>query len=170
MRRTFLCLLAVVPLAVLAGCDTAGLSPEEVAARDREAARVAELRAQYPDDPAFFRTNVGDTVHFASDSSALSPEARARLRRQAQWLGVNLGYDAVIEGYADDRGPRGYNMPLAARRSQAIASYLVSLGLPRERLRGVTFGEENPARTCEAPDCLAANRRGVTILVAGDLL
>lgn len=170
MRWKASLLSGLASLAVLAGCETIGMSSAEVAAREQRAARVAELRRQYPDDPDFFRRNIGDTVRFATGSSVLSPEARARLRHQAQWLGVNYDYHAVIEGYADERGPRGYNMPLAARRSQAIADHLVSLGLPRERLRSVTFGVEDPTRLCRAPDCLAENRRGVTVLVRADLL
>ena len=160
----------LIGLMALAGCDGLGMTPEQRAARDQKDARVAELRLRYPDNPEFFRQSIGDTVYFASDSSALSPEARARLRRQAQWLALNTGYDAVIEGYADDRGPRGHNMPLAARRSQAIAAYLASVGLPRDRLRAVTFGEEEPARLCQEAACLQENRRAITVLVREDLL
>jgi peptidoglycan-associated lipoprotein len=120
-----------------------------------------------PSSPAYFQQTVGDRVLFAVDQSTLSPEARATLDGQVQWLMTNADYNAVIEGHADEQGTRAYNLALGARRANAVMEYLVSQGIPGNRLRFVTYGKERPIEICSQEACYAKNRRAVTIISAG---
>ena len=120
-----------------------------------------------PSSPAYFQQTVGDRVLFAVDQSTLSPEARATLDGQVQWLMSNADYNALIEGHADEQGTRAYNLALGARRANAVMEYLVSQGIPANRLRFVTYGKERPIEICSQEACYAKNRRAVTIISAG---
>ncbi|MBP0482600.1 peptidoglycan-associated lipoprotein Pal [Sagittula salina] len=124
------------------------------------------------DDPtssAYFQQRVGDRVLFAVDQSTLSPEARATLDGQAQWLLTNSDYMAVIEGHADEQGTREYNIALGGRRANAVKEYLISKGVSANRLNQVSYGKERPLEICSAEACYAKNRRAVTVLAAGGL-
>lgn len=123
--------------------------------------------ASDPRSPAYFQQAVGDRVLFAVDQSSLSPEARATLDGQVQWLLTNSDYNAVIEGHADEQGTRAYNLALGARRANAVMEYLVAQGIPSNRLRFVSFGKERPIELCSEEACYAKNRRAVTIISAG---
>lgn len=162
--------LALLAAGAVAGCTTAPLDATNASRSTPADAEMAALRASYPDSVAFFASSIGNEVRFETGSADLSDEARARLSRQAQWLLVNDHYIAVIEGYADRRGPYGSNQTLAARRSQAVQAYLARNGVPRDRLRGAVFGERYPAKPCGSDACLAGNRRAVTRLVSDELL
>ncbi|MEL7174347.1 MAG: OmpA family protein, partial [Pseudomonadota bacterium] len=89
------------------------------------------------------------------------------LVQQAQWLANNPGVSATIEGHADERGTRDYNLALGARRASAVRSFLASQGVDSSRLRTVTFGKERPISTCSNESCWSENRRGVTVLAGG---
>src|SRR6185503_4307462 len=80
-----------------------------------------------------FVVNVGDRVFFESDSSELTPQSVANLEKQAQWLGRYNRYAFTIEGHADERGTREYNIALGARRAQAVRDYLTSRGVEANR-------------------------------------
>lgn len=103
-------------------------------------------------------------VFFGYDQFTLSPEARIALTAQANWMNNYQTMNAIIEGHADERGTREYNLALAARRAEAIKSYLVSLGVSPSRLTTVSYGKERPidARSNEAG--WARNRNGYTNL------
>ena len=123
-----------------------------------------------PSDPTsieYFRANVGDRVFFAFDSSALDPMAQDTLRRQAEWLRANPTRNAVIEGHADERGTREYNLALGARRASAVRNFLVGEGVAADRLRSVTYGKERPEALCSDESCWSVNRRGVTVMADG---
>ncbi|MEP4198756.1 MAG: peptidoglycan-associated lipoprotein Pal [Aliishimia sp.] len=123
-----------------------------------------------PNDPtsaAYFQQNVGDRVLFLVDQSSLTPAGQATLDSQAVWLGTNIGFTAVIEGHADEQGTREYNLALGARRADAVRNYLISKGVPGDRLRVVSYGKERPAEICSAESCYAQNRRSVTVLAGG---
>ncbi len=85
-----------------------------------------------------FVVNVGDRVFFETDSSELTDQARATLDKQAQWLGNYNRYAFTIEGHADERGTREYNIALGARRAQAARDYLVSRGIQGQRMRTIS--------------------------------
>lgn len=117
-----------------------------------------------PTSPAFFQARVGDRVFFAVDQSTLTPEARDVLIGQARWLNANPGYGIVIEGHADERGTREYNLALGARRANAVQEFLISQGVPAWRLRTISYGKERPVEVCSEEVCYARNRRAVTVL------
>ncbi|HTM07363.1 MAG TPA: peptidoglycan-associated lipoprotein Pal [Verrucomicrobiae bacterium] len=98
-------------------------------------------------------------IYFAFDSFDLNPEARATLKKHADWLKSNASARAEIEGHCDDRGTNEYNLALGAKRAQAAKDYLVSLGIPAERLSTISYGEELPVCREETEDCWQKNRR-----------
>ncbi|MCL4158778.1 UNVERIFIED_CONTAM: hypothetical protein GTU68_049454, partial [Idotea baltica] len=89
------------------------------------------------------------------------------LNAQANWLTTNADYSAVIEGHADEKGTREYNLALGARRANAVREYLVSRGVAGNRLKTVTYGKERPIEICSEESCYARNRRAVTVLAGG---
>lgn len=111
-----------------------------------------------------FAVNVGDLVYFSSDSSDLTPEAQQTLRKQAQWLQQYPNYTITIEGHADERGTREYNIALGARRATAVRGFLAQNGINGARLRTVSFGKERPVATCNDISCWSQNRRAQTVL------
>ena len=113
-----------------------------------------------------FSVNVGDIVYFSSDSSDLTPEARATLTKQAQWLRQYPQFTITVEGHADERGTREYNIALGARRSQSVRDYLASRGIPAQRMRTISYGKERPVAVCNDISCWSQNRRAVTVLNA----
>jgi peptidoglycan-associated lipoprotein len=123
--------------------------------------------ANDPTSTAFFQQSVGDRVLFLVDQSTLTAEGRATLDGQAGWLNNNTDYQAVIEGHADEQGTREYNLALGARRANAAQEYLISRGVPSNRLRVVSYGKERPVEICSNEACYAKNRRAVTVLAGG---
>jgi len=113
-----------------------------------------------------FTVNVGDRVFFETDSTILTPTSRQTLDRQAQWLLQYPNYPITLEGHADERGTRKYNLALGARRAAATSSYLVSKGIPKNRIRTISFGKERPVAVCNDISCWSQNRRAVTVLAA----
>lgn len=122
-----------------------------------------------PTSTAYFQQSVGDRVFFAVDQSTLTPEARATLDAQANWLMTNSDYLAVIEGHADEQGTREYNIALGARRANSVMEYLVSRGVPSSRLKFISYGKERPVEICSEEACYSKNRRAVTVIAAGGL-
>ena len=120
-----------------------------------------------PNDPgsiAHFNERVGDRVFFETDSSALTMLAQDTLRRQASWLNQNPQYQILIEGHADERGTREYNVALGARRANAVESFLIQQGVTASRLRTTSYGKERPVEACPEARCWNQNRRSVTVL------
>jgi len=112
-----------------------------------------------------FVVNVGDRVFFETDSSELTPQSRATLDKQAQWLTNYSQYGQfTIEGHADERGTREYNIALGARRAQAVRDYLISRGIQAQRMRTISYGKERPVAVCNDISCWSQNRRAVTVL------
>ncbi|MCH8467919.1 MAG: peptidoglycan-associated lipoprotein Pal [Roseinatronobacter sp.] len=120
-----------------------------------------------PNDPtsiAHFQQRIGDRVFFTVDSSTLNDDSRATLNAQASWLRANPQFAIVIEGHADERGTREYNVALGERRANAIMQYLIGQGISANRLRTVSYGKERPVEACAAQRCWDINRRGVTAI------
>jgi len=118
-----------------------------------------------PGSPQEFAVNVGDLVHFEQDSSALSGEARSILGHQASWLNQYPQYRVTIEGHADERGTREYNLALGERRANAAKNYLISLGVAPDRLSVVSYGKERPVALGSNEQSWARNRRAVTVVM-----
>jgi len=111
-----------------------------------------------------FVVNVGDRVFFESDSSELTSQSIATLEKQAQWLQIYNQYTFTIEGHADERGTREYNIALGARRAQTVRDYLASRGVQPQRMRTISYGKERPVAVCNEISCWSQNRRAVTVL------
>ncbi len=108
--------------------------------------------------------NVGDRVFFALDQADLTSEARSTLDRQAAWLKQYTNVSITIEGHADERGTREYNLALGERRANSVKSYLMSQGVDGSRIQTISYGKERPAVTESNPSGWAQNRRGVTVV------
>jgi peptidoglycan-associated lipoprotein len=122
--------------------------------------------AATPGSQQDFVVNVGDRVFFESDQSDLTPQARTTLDKQAQWLAQYNRYTFTIEGHADERGTREYNIALGAKRAQAVREYLASRGIEPTRMRTISYGKERPVAVCDDISCWSQNRRAVTVLNA----
>ena len=114
-----------------------------------------------------FSQNVGDIVYFSSDSVDLSPEAQKTLQGQARWLQQYAQYTITIEGHADERGTREYNIALGARRAESVKVFLARNGVSAARLRTISYGKERPVAVCNDISCWSQNRRAQTILNGG---
>lgn len=123
--------------------------------------------ASTPGSQQDFVVNVGDRVFFDTDQTDLSQTARETLDKQAQWLSRYSQYSFTIEGHADERGTREYNIALGARRAQNVRDYLVSRGIAAARMRTISYGKERPVAVCNDISCWSQNRRAVTVLNAG---
>jgi peptidoglycan-associated lipoprotein len=108
--------------------------------------------------------NVGDRVFFAYDSYTLTPEAISQLELQAQWMRQYPSVNMVIEGHADERGTREYNLALGDRRANAVKNYLVSMGIDPRRVSTISYGKERPEMLGSDAESWAKNRRGVSVV------
>ncbi len=108
--------------------------------------------------------NVGDRIFFATDQSILDASARGALVRQAEWLNQNGGINLTIEGHADERGTREYNLALGARRANAVRDFLISQGVNASRVQTISFGKERPVSLCSEESCWSKNRRSVSTI------
>ena len=120
---------------------------------------MASAGAATPGSEQDFVVNVGDRVFFESDSSELTGASRTTLDKQAQWLQQYQTYAFTVEGHADERGTREYNIALGARRAQAVRDYLASRGIPASRMRTVSYGKERPVAVCNDISCWSQNRQ-----------
>ena len=111
-----------------------------------------------------FVVNVGDRVFFETNSSELTPQGRETLNKEAQWLNRYNRYAFTIEGHADERGTREYNIALGARRAQTVREYLVSRGVMAQRMHTISYGKERPVAVCNDISCWSQNRRAVSAL------
>jgi peptidoglycan-associated lipoprotein len=161
--------VAALAVALLAGCAT---PPEEGAgARGASAgsagmadASIGNSGVPVAGSEQDLRQTAGERVFFATDTDALSAEAQATLRRQAAWLTRYPQVDVLIEGHADERGTRDYNLALGERRATSVKDHLVALGVASTRIQTVSYGKERPTCVAGTPACWQENRRAVTVL------
>jgi peptidoglycan-associated lipoprotein len=111
-----------------------------------------------------FQINVGDRVFFDFDSFEIRVDAQDTLNRQAAWLNQYANYAITIEGHADERGTREYNLALGERRANAVRNYLVAQGVDPNRVQTISYGKERPEVAESNETAWAQNRRGVTVL------
>jgi peptidoglycan-associated lipoprotein len=111
-----------------------------------------------------FTVAIGDRIFFDTDSSVIRADAQGTLARQAQWLNQYPSYSITVEGHADERGTREYNLALGARRAAATRDFLVTQGVSAGRIRTISYGKERPVATCDDISCWSQNRRAVTVL------
>jgi peptidoglycan-associated lipoprotein len=115
-----------------------------------------------------FVAGVGEsntTVYFDTDRFNIDSEDAAALQAQGRYFGQYPGLNFTIEGHADERGTRDYNLALAERRANAAKNYLVSIGIPAARIRTVSYGKERPVALASNESAWAQNRRAATIVI-----
>lgn len=112
-----------------------------------------------------FRVTVNERVFFALDRHDLSPEARLTLERQAAWLRTYQSVSIRIEGNADERGTREYNLALGEKRANSAKNYLVSLGVDPGRISVVSYGKERPVALASDESAWAQNRRAASVII-----
>jgi len=108
--------------------------------------------------------NVGDRVFFDFDKSVIKAEGAKTLERQAAWLKKYPDVTVTVEGHADERGTREYNLALGERRAAAVKNFLVALGVDPGRIATISYGKERPAAIGHNEAAWAQNRRGVTVV------
>ena len=163
-------ILAIVAATfLLAACETAsqvsGDSASTSASNTASSSSASSASSSAADKtPAEKLAQVGDTVNFDFDSAELTVSARSTLNRQAAFLSLNPDLMIVIEGHADERGTREYNLALGDRRATAVRDYLVAKGINSARVRTVSYGKERPALAGSDEAAWAKNRRAATVL------
>jgi peptidoglycan-associated lipoprotein len=120
-----------------------------------------------PGSEGQFKTEVGDTVYYLVDQSTLTPEGKETLRKQAAWLRQYSDVMIQVEGHADERGTREYNISLSARRATTTREFLIAQGVDKSRISTIAYGKERPAALCDAEQCWSKNRRTVTVITSG---
>jgi peptidoglycan-associated lipoprotein len=155
-------MIALVMTLALAGCKSKNSLPNN--ANDLGLNGANGAGAATPGSAQDFTVNVGDRIFFDTDSTAIRTDAAQTLDRQAQWLAQYPNYAITVEGHADERGTREYNLALGARRAAAAKNYLVSRGVPAQRLNTISYGKEKPVAVCDDISCWSQNRRAVTVL------
>ncbi|NVK20443.1 MAG: peptidoglycan-associated lipoprotein Pal [Methylocystaceae bacterium] len=160
--RKFLGLVGAV--ALLAACETAPTDGANANASGDAAAQKLGPAAGSAQD---FVVNVGDRVFFGFDQYNISADARSTLEKQAMWLKKFPGVTIVLEGHADERGTREYNLALGERRANAAKEYLVSLGVDAMRIKTISYGKERPVALGHNEAAWTQNRRAVTVVTVG---
>ena len=157
MKKRLFAVLAAV--ALISGCASTSSDDNEFDDTDaQEAAQQAEEQSEA------FVQNAKDRVFFGFDKSNLSAEAVRVLKVQAEYLKANPEKQIVIEGHADDRGTREYNLALGERRAVAVKNYLISRGVDADRIRVISYGKERPAVVGANEAAWSQNRRAVTLV------
>ena len=153
MAQVFKFFIAALVVGLLAGCSNANKSLTGTPTK--------------PGTPQDFAVNVGTTVHFTTDSVQLTEQALSILRGQVKWLNKYPNYTVTLEGHADERGTREYNLALGGRRAETVKSFLISNGISPARLRTISYGKERPVAVCNDISCWSQNRRVETRLNSG---
>ena len=115
------------------------------------------------DTVKYLASGVPDRVFFATNESVLTTNARETLRKQAAWLRKNSDTTIVLEGHADERGTREYNLALGERRANAAKDYLMTYGISSDRISVLSYGKERPVDSGSNPLAWSKNRRSVTV-------
>ncbi len=165
-------LLMSVALVSLAACSSdedkavdtsmAGMNGSQLSGTDANG--TAPVNGVIPGTQQDLVVNVGDRVFFGYDQSDISAEGKETLDRQATWLKQYPNVSVTIEGHADERGTREYNLALGERRANSTKSYLLSQGVEASRIQTISYGKERPAVTDASPSGWSQNRRTVTVV------
>ncbi len=115
------------------------------------------------DTVKYLASGVADRVFFATNESVLTTASRDTLRKQAEWLRKNSKINVVLEGHADERGTREYNLALGERRANSAKDYLMTYGISANRISVISYGKERPVDSGSNPLAWSKNRRSVTV-------
>ena len=168
--RLFLLMAAVLVVAACSTTEDSVMDDGSLATDSRETITEGPLSDIYDESlqgpqggtQADLVVNVGDRVFFGYDRYDLSAEARMILDRQAEWLNQYSSLNVTVEGHADERGTREYNLALGDRRANSVRNYLVAMGVNPSRITTISYGKERPAVPGANETAWAQNRRGVT--------
>ena len=171
-KMTQVALMATMAVAV-AGCSRnrppADLPPDPAGGgygNTGGAGGAGGMGAAVPGSQADFVASVAaDRVFFDTDSYTIDDQDRATLASQAQWLARYPNVRVTVEGHADERGTRDYNLALGERRANAARNYLASIGVDPSRITVVSYGKERPAALGSDEQSYAQNRRAVTVTI-----
>jgi peptidoglycan-associated lipoprotein len=163
MKLRFLSVVAAA--ALLAACESAPESTGGQAGGGQVTPPVAAKAAQIaPGSMEDFIANVGDRVFFDFNKYALRADAKASLDKQVAWLKKYPTYSITVEGHADERGTREFNLALGERRANSVKEYMKANGVPASRLKTISYGKERPVALGSNEAAWSQNRRGVTVL------
>lgn len=146
------------------GAATGGYGDQSGMMTDENGVGSGALGDVVPGSREEFVALVGDRVFFGYDSSALSSEAQATLKRQAEWLVKNSDKNVVVEGHCDERGTREYNLALGERRAAAVRDFLTRSGVAANRVTVISYGKEYPEYPGATEAAWSKNRRGVSVI------
>ena len=155
-KNTLLILLACL---VLTACAT----KKEVATDDAIKGQVQGDVYSGTDSVKYLADGVPDRVFFATNETILTTASRETLRAQAAWLRKNSSINVVLEGHADERGTREYNLALGERRANSAKDYLMTYGISSDRISVLSYGKERPVDAGSNPLAWSKNRRSVTV-------
>lgn len=178
MKKKFIALIGAVSL--LAACETASqkvvggsvtssangssASSSKVSSSKESAANKSSLFGKAKETAADKLIAVGDRVLFGYDSAKLDESSKILIDAQSRFLRVNNDLNFVIEGHADERGTREYNLALGEQRATAVRDYLVIQGIDPDRIKVISYGKEKPAVVGSNSMAWSKNRRAVTII------
>ena len=158
---------------ILTACATKKVAEETaetvetvVEAEEAITTHEAQLQADVyigTDTVEYLADGVPDRVFFATNESILTTASRETLRKQATWLRENSEVNVVLEGHADERGTREYNLALGERRANAAKDYLMTYGVSANRMSVISYGKERPVDSGSNPLAWSKNRRSVTV-------
>ena len=149
LKNTFLILIASLVLSACATKKTTGQLQGDVYTGT--------------DSVEYLASGVPDRVFFATNETVLTTASRDTLRKQAAWLRKNSDINVVLEGHADERGTREYNLALGERRANSAKDYLMTYGISSDRISGLSYGKERPVDSGSNPLAWSKNRRSVTV-------
>jgi len=159
MKPTFKALAVLSALALVTACTdtkTDGSSGSKYGSKYGR-------NGGYSDGTGELARGVPDRIFFDYDSSVINDEGESTLQKQATYLRSKPGLDVTVEGHCDERGTREYNLALGERRASAAKNYLVSLGVPSDRIQTISYGKERPAVVGDDESAWSQNRRAVTV-------
>ena len=150
LRKTFLIILASLALSACASTS-------------KQSGKMAGDVYTGTETIEFLATGVKDRVFFATNKTTLTTASRDTLRKQAAWMRKNSKITVSVEGHADERGTREYNLALGERRANAVKDYLMTYGISGNRISVISYGKERPVNSGSSPLAWSQNRRSVTV-------
>ena len=150
-------------LVVFAGLLLTACATQKKVAKDSGSGLIQSDVFTGTDTVEFLATGVKDRVFFATNKSILTTASRDTLRKQAAWMRKNKDITVTVEGHADERGTREYNLALGDRRANAVKDYLLTYGISGGRLSVISYGKERPVNSGSSPLAWSQNRRSVTV-------
>ena len=151
-------LLVVFASLLLTACAT-----QKKAAKESASGLIQSDVYTGGDTVEFLATGVKDRVFFGTNKSILTTASRDTLRKQAAWMRKNKDITVTVEGHADERGTREYNLALGERRANAVKDYLLTYGISGGRVAVISYGKERPVNSGSSPLAWSQNRRSVTV-------